>query len=132
MQDDIVQDFIDETREIMQLAEQRLMTLEHDPDDAPAIADLFRMIHTIKGNSRFLDLGDLETVAHSAEMVLDAYRRGLLRPDRESVGLLLSAVDAIGDEISALAGDQDAPPDRAALVQALNGLASKVHHSRSA
>lgn len=126
MQDDIVQDFIDESRELIQLAEKRLITLEQAPSSDAVIADLFRIIHTIKGNSRFLELKALETIAHAAEMVLDAFRHHRLTADGPSIGLLLSALDAISDEVGALAGDNDAAPERSHLVQALSALAASA------
>lgn len=124
MYGDIVQDFIEETGELLQLAEARLMYLEQVPASDQTIADLFRIVHTIKGNSRFLELGDLEAVAHSAEMVLDCFRSGRLLPERESIGALLAAMDAINDHIAALAGDTDADFDDSALIVRLGQISS--------
>lgn len=123
MQDDIVHDFIEETGELLALAERRLMALEHSPHDGQIVGDLFRIVHTIKGNSRFLSLGVLEGIAHAAEMVLDAFRQGSLTPDPATINTLLAAMDAISAHVGALAGDNDAGPDGTELIAHLNSIA---------
>jgi two-component system chemotaxis sensor kinase CheA len=68
---DIVRDFLVESYENLDRLDRELVGLEKDPNDAEALASVFRTIHTIKGTCGFLGFGKLEAVAHVGENLLN-------------------------------------------------------------
>lgn len=92
---EIIQDFITESRETLENLDRSFVELENSPDDPDLINSIFRAVHTIKGAAGFLSFGQLVTVAHKAENVLNKIRQGELKLDKEMTATLLRAVDMI-------------------------------------
>jgi two-component system chemotaxis sensor kinase CheA len=57
--DDLVADFVAETRESLEALDNDLVRLEQHPDDAELLGRIFRLIHTTKGNCGFLERGSI-------------------------------------------------------------------------
>ncbi len=93
--DELVSDFIAETREGLEALDSELVRFEQKPDDPETLGGIFRLIHTIKGTCGFLGLTRLQTVAHSAENVLGAFRDGILPVSNVAVSAVLETVDLI-------------------------------------
>ncbi len=93
--DAVLRDFLMESQENLQRIDQQLISLEQHPDNQELVADLFRMIHTIKGSAGFLNLPSLEKLAHSTEEMLDKVRRGELRLTARQTTCVLHAIDSI-------------------------------------
>ena len=72
--DDLIIEFIAESREGLEALDSELVRFERNPDDPELLGGVFRLIHTIKGACGFLGLNRLQTVAHAAENVLGAFR----------------------------------------------------------
>ncbi|MGH9744887.1 MAG: chemotaxis protein CheW [Candidatus Acidiferrales bacterium] len=92
---DIVKDFLQESYENLDRLDRELVGLEKDPRDAPALASVFRTIHTIKGTCGFLGFDKLEKVAHVGENLLTRLRDGQLILNPEITTGLLGMVDAV-------------------------------------
>ena len=71
---DILQDYLVESRELLQKAQQDVLRLEADPGDEEAVAAIFRAFHTIKGGAGFLDANNVVAWAHDLEELLDKLR----------------------------------------------------------
>jgi two-component system chemotaxis sensor kinase CheA len=94
--------FLTEGRDFLEQIAKRLLILEETPDDEALVGDLFRFVHTLKGNSGLFDLPILTRVVHAAEDLLDRVREHDLDVTSELTDDLLSAMDFIGqllDEI---------------------------------
>lgn len=72
--EEIVGEFITESLDHIDHAEQALLLLEENPDDTEAVNTIFRAFHTIKGSSAFLGLSQVEKLAHAAESLLSQVR----------------------------------------------------------
>ncbi|HEY4253617.1 MAG TPA: chemotaxis protein CheW [Roseomonas sp.] len=119
--DDLLADFLTETNEGITALDGALLRLEKVPDDMPTLAEVFRLVHTIKGTCGFLGLGRLEKVAHAAENVLGGYRDGSLRVSQGGISLILRAMDAIRAIIRGLEATGAEPAgDDAAIIAALD------------
>ncbi|MBZ5526577.1 MAG: chemotaxis protein CheW [Acidobacteriia bacterium] len=92
--DEILKEFLDESSEGLQQLDTLLVKLEHERD-AARIADIFRVIHSIKGTSGLLGLNNLEMLAHAGEDLLTEIRDGNLSPSKEITTALLQMVDSI-------------------------------------
>jgi len=94
-----IKEFVVESSELISGAEEALLTLENDPDDAEAIATVFRAFHTIKGTSAFLELKIISELAHHAESLFSQVREGLIRYGGGYAEVALYSVDMIKDVI---------------------------------
>ena len=79
--DDLLQEFIAETRETLEALSGEIVAWEAAPDDRDRLDAIFRFVHTVKGSCGFLDLPRLERLSHAAEDVLAAVRAGERVPD---------------------------------------------------
>lgn len=100
--DDLLQDFIAETRETLEALSGEIVAWESQPDDRARLDAIFRFVHTVKGSCGFLDLPRLERLAHAAEDVLAQVRDGNRVPDRSLVNAVLAVVDRIGEIVEAI------------------------------
>jgi two-component system chemotaxis sensor kinase CheA len=95
MDEDILQDFLVEAGEILELLQEQLVELENNPDDANLLNAIFRGFHTVKGGAGFLSLTELVDACHGAENVFDILRTGKRRVTSELMDVILQALDAI-------------------------------------
>src|SRR5512136_1558723 len=92
----IVDAFLEETGEGLHAAESALIALEAGEGDEEAVATVFRVVHTVKGNAGSLGFAPMASLAHVLEDVLDRMRKGSLATTPERITVLLGAVDALG------------------------------------
>jgi len=117
---DLIGQFVQEARECLERIGQRLLMVERDPANRELLNDLFREVHTLKGNCGLFDFAALEHLVHAGEDVLDGVRSGRFGYSPELADVLLDAMDhtaALVEEIARsgqLDGD-DAESQRLAL-----------------
>ena len=100
--DDLLQEFIAETRETLEALSGEIVAWESDPSDRQRLDAIFRFVHTVKGSCGFLDLPRLARLSHAAEDVLAAVRDGSRLPDTKLVNAVLAIVDRIGEIVEAI------------------------------
>ncbi|MGO1273277.1 MAG: chemotaxis protein CheA [Pseudomonas helleri] len=93
--EEILQDFLVEAGEILELLSEQLVELESRPDDADLLNAIFRGFHTVKGGAGFLQLNELVECCHIAENVFDILRKGERSVDAELMDVVLEALDAV-------------------------------------
>ncbi|WP_439861396.1 HD domain-containing phosphohydrolase [Pseudomonas sp. MBLB4136] len=93
MSSDQLDDFRQEATEQFQRCEQLLIELEHAPDDAERLRDLFRQVHTLKGNLGIVGLSALIPLPQALEDVLDRLRQTQLEFDSLLGDILLLSLD---------------------------------------
>lgn len=122
--DELLQEFLTETTENLETVDNELVRFEREPADAEILANIFRLVHTVKGSCGFVGLPRLESLAHAAETLLGRMRDGKVAVSSESVTATLAAIDAIRS-ITAKLGETGAEPegDDAALIVQLEALA---------
>jgi chemotaxis protein histidine kinase CheA len=84
-----------ETEEHIESIESLLVKADSEPLNAEEVSGLFRAFHSLKGLSRVMELGALESVAHRCEDLLGMVREGTAALDKNTVDLLLRSLDAI-------------------------------------
>jgi two-component system chemotaxis sensor kinase CheA len=124
--DDLLVDFLTETREGLQSLDGALLQLERNPSDKATLSEVFRTVHTIKGTCGFLGLPRLESVAHAGENVLGLWRDGTLAVTGHGINLILAAADRIRMIVETLEAtgaepEGDDEPLKAALAAAASG-----------
>ena len=100
--DDLLQEFIAETRETLAALSGEIVAWEAMPADRARLDSIFRFVHTVKGSCGFLDLPRLLRLSHAAEDVLAAVRDGIRTPDAPLVSAVLAIVDRIGEVVEAI------------------------------
>jgi two-component system chemotaxis sensor kinase CheA len=99
---DLMAEFITESTELIQNAEEALLSLEHDPEDMEAVGRVFRAFHTVKGTSGFLELTLIAELGHHAETLLSRVRDGEIRYSGGYADLSLQALDTIKQLVAAV------------------------------
>ncbi|MFP4392348.1 MAG: chemotaxis protein CheW [Desulfohalobiaceae bacterium] len=92
---EILADFVAEAREHLETIEPSLLELEKNPENLRILDDIFRPMHSLKGASGFLDLNKINELAHTAENILDALRKGKIENQPEIMDVILSATDSL-------------------------------------
>lgn len=93
--DEIIQDFLIETDELIQGVDQDLLDLEKSPDDFELLNKLFRSVHTIKGAAGFLGFKQLVNLVHTTETLLNKLRMGELRINSAISDAVLESIDLV-------------------------------------
>ena len=93
--DDLLNEFLTETTENMDVLDVELVKLEQNPNDPDLLGNIFRLVHTVKGTCGFLGLPRLEAVAHAAESLFARFRDGELEVTPAAVTLVLKSLDRI-------------------------------------
>lgn len=90
---EILIEFVTESRETLEKVEPLIIELEQGcGPESETLAVIFRCFHSFKGTASFLDLEFTSSLAHSAESLLDLYRRGAtIEPSH--VDLICRALD---------------------------------------
>lgn len=98
----LLEQFLSEARDFLQGIGEKLMQLESDPDSTELMVELFRFVHTLKGNSGLFDFPEMTRVLHASEDLMDAVRNGRVNYSQTLADQLLEAMDFVGalmDEI---------------------------------
>lgn len=118
--EEILQDFLVEAGEILELLSEQLVELENDVDNAELLNAIFRGFHTVKGGAGFLALNELVDVCHGAENIFDLLRNGQRTVNAELMDTILSALDTV-NEMFALVQNKEP------LVAADSSLLAELH-----
>ena len=121
--EEILQDFLVEAGEILELLSEQLVDLEQNPDDSNLLNAIFRGFHTVKGGAGFLQLHALVNCCHSAENVFDTLRNHKRKVTSDLMDVVLETLDnvnAMFEEVRQREAPTAAPQE---LIDRLNQLA---------
>ncbi|PUD67344.1 hybrid sensor histidine kinase/response regulator [Helicobacter pylori] len=90
---EIMEDFLIEAFEMNEQLDQDLVELEHNPEDLDLLNRIFRVAHTIKGSSSFLNLNILTHLTHNMEDVLNRARKGEIKITPDIMDVVLRSID---------------------------------------
>ncbi|KRW68103.1 chemotaxis protein CheA [Pseudomonas sp. TTU2014-105ASC] len=130
--EEILQDFLVEAGEILELLSEQLVELESSPDDTALLNAIFRGFHTVKGGAGFLQLHELVECCHIAENVFDILRKGERRVDSELMDVVLQALDAVNEMFSQVRERTTVTPATPELLAALARLAEPASADEAA
>ena len=130
LNDEILQDFLVEAREILDLLSEQLIELEQAPQDEDLLNAIFRGFHTVKGGAGFLALDPLVAICHISEDVFDVLRRGDRIADEPLMDTILRALDVINSMFEKIILGEDPEPALPTLIDEI--AAFKLPASESA
>lgn len=90
---EILEDFLVEAFELIEQIDHDLIELEARPDDLELLNSIFRVAHTVKGSSSFLNFDVLTKLTHKMEDVLNKARHGELQITPDIMDVVLESVD---------------------------------------
>lgn len=90
---ELLDEFVSESKELLDSLSNDILSLEIEPENSELINQIFRVFHTVKGNSGLVGLSDMSEIAHLSEDVLGKIREKQLLPETFVVDTLLSALD---------------------------------------
>lgn len=112
LDDEILQDFLVEAGEILELLSEQLVEMENNPDDIELLNAVFRGFHTVKGGAGFLNLTAMVAIAHNTEDLFNHLRQGDLQINAGLMDAVLQSLDVINrmfDDVKA--GNEPEPAD---------------------
>ena len=121
--DEILQDFLVEAGEILEMLSVELVELEQSPGDMELINSIFRGFHTVKGGAGFLALHDLVAISHKTEDVFNLIRQGQRIVDANLMDVILRSLDVVEHMFDAIREGEDPQPADDMLLQELAILA---------
>ncbi len=122
MSDELLNEFIFDSRDHLGTAGAQLLELEKAPESLTALNALMGTLHTIKGNSGFLDFQNLYKLLHHAESLLQTVREQQGACPQKMIDLLLQVLDTVEALLDRLEGGDD---DRVDWLDTLNQALSE-------
>lgn len=117
--EEILQDFLIEAAEILELLSEQLVELENNPDDHDLLNSIFRGYHTVKGGAGFLGLTALVDICHIAENVFDLLRNEEQKVTPELMDVSLKALDAVNEMFEDVQSGEMPNPADADIIEQL-------------
>ena len=124
LDEDILQDFLVEAGEILELLSEQLVELENNPDDKDLLNAIFRGFHTVKGGAGFLSLTELVDTCHGAENVFDILRNGQRTVSSSLMDTMLKALDTVNEQFQAVQDREPLPLAEQSLLDELHRLSN--------
>lgn len=129
---EIMEDFLIEAFEMIEQLDQDLVELENNPQDLELLNRIFRVAHTIKGSSSFLNFDTLTHLTHNMEDVLNKARKGELKLSHEIMDVVLPSIDLMKALLFAIRDngtDENSGIDISESVKKLQGISNEKSDS---
>lgn len=118
--EELLQDFLLESTELLSDVDNKLVELEKRPNDRALLNDIFRGFHTIKGGAGFLNVAPMVTICHRTENLFDKLRNSELGLSSELMDVILDATGAVRDMFTVLSQGLPPPNPDPAMLAALD------------
>ena len=83
----------EEAKELIDGMEKSLLLMENNPDDAALIEEVFRNMHTLKGNSSMFGFKTIADFTHDLESIYNLVRSGEMKISKQILNVSFSALD---------------------------------------
>ncbi|MCV9935617.1 chemotaxis protein CheW [Boseaceae bacterium BT-24-1] len=130
--DELLQEFLGETGEHLDMVDRELVRFEQEPNNGDILRNIFRLVHTVKGTCGFIGLPRLEALTHAAESVIGQFRDGA-SVSSTAVTAILETIDRIKEIMAELTEKGQEPPGHdGQLIDELRGLAQRAKQELAA
>lgn len=119
---EIIDEFMIETTEIVESLDSNLIKLENNPQDLELLNSIFRGAHTMKGTSGFLGYDHLMNLTHRMEDVLNKLRKNELQVTEKVMDVLLEAVDFVKLVLRDIIDNQQGKTDTSEIIIKLTAI----------
>jgi len=130
MSENLLSEFVYDARDHLSTASAQLLELENNPGSLDSLNSLMGTMHTIKGNSGFMDVQPLYHLMHNAETLLQTVREKHVDCPESVIELLLQVLDTGEAILDGLAnGEGDTVDWLESLTQSLSEAETKLEAS---
>lgn len=120
---EILNEFLAESQEMIELLDQRFITLESEPNNRELLDEIFRAMHSMKGSAAFLGFNRLVDVTHRSENILNKLRQGEMAVTPPIITVILEAIDVVKELMSQIReSGTDANVETAAMSKKLDEI----------
>jgi len=99
--------FVQEGNELLQKTEQGLLAWDENQEDTDSIGDIFRNIHSFKGNCGFFGFSQIEKLSHQMENILDRVKSGSKLAVENPADQLLATLDVLQKAVNNISDGKD-------------------------
>src|SRR3954470_677865 len=85
--------YTSEALELLADMERLMLLLETHPDDASLVQQVFRNLHTLKGNSAMMGFKTITDFTHHLEAIYEGVRAGKLKVSAAIINITLASLD---------------------------------------
>jgi two-component system chemotaxis sensor kinase CheA len=121
---DMMNDFINNTGELMETLDGSILRLEQEPENKEVIEEIFRAAHTLKGAAGMFGFRGLERVMHRTENLFDLVRKGKMVPNSDVIDVVFQAMDVMKTLLGAVKNGTPSGAKTAPIVTALTLVAA--------
>ena len=100
-------EYIEEFRDHLLVFNESLMYVEKSENKSELINTLFRIAHSIKGNSASMEFFNIEKITHKLEDIFDEIREGRLSFTSEIISSLYACHDLLEDYVEIIENDKN-------------------------
>lgn len=122
---EIVRQFTAEVAERLDELERALMALERAPGDRDAIHAAFRAVHSIKGNSDYIGIGDIHALSQGFEDLMDVIRSGRMALTEAALSVLFEGLDVLRGINRRIADGDDGVRDVSPILERIKRLGTE-------
>jgi two-component system, chemotaxis family, sensor kinase CheA len=131
---DLLRGFVEEGLEMLEEVEPKLIEMEKGSSDSGAVDpevlnSIFRLFHSLKGSAGYLGLATISRTTHTAETLLDLFRKGTATLSSHHVDLLIKSCDFIRlllEEVGSRQSDQGHDPEADEVIQLLGAAIADI------
>ncbi|MCX6128462.1 MAG: chemotaxis protein CheA [Proteobacteria bacterium] len=116
----MLNDFIVNTDELMQILDDSILQLEQNPTAKPIIEEIFRAAHTLKGGSGMFGFKAIERVMHRMENLFDLIRKEKLLANSDTIDTVFAGLDMLRKLLQAVKDGKPCGVKTASVVRALS------------
>ena len=117
--EDLLQDFLQESSDLLSDVDNKLVDLEKNPGDHRLLNDIFRGFHTIKGGAGFLNATELVTLCHLTENLFDKLRNSEMSLTSELMDTIMAATQGVRSMFGELGQGVQPRPAEEDVIRAL-------------
>jgi len=121
MEAEYIEAFVEESKSLLTDLNNLLLELEERPEDVDTMTSIFRIAHTLKGNSAAMGYDSLSELAHAVEDLLDALRLGKTKMDSQIMNLIFEGVDGIQVMLEEVFENGETTSDPSELISRIRG-----------
>ncbi|NLI15799.1 MAG: chemotaxis protein CheA [candidate division Zixibacteria bacterium] len=121
----IIEEFMVETKEIVNALDANLVKLEREPNNLDLLNEIFRGAHTMKGAAGFLGFNELMKLTHKMEDILNKLRKAELTVTPEVMDILLESVDFVKATLQDITDKAQGRTDTSGIIGKLESLAAE-------
>lgn len=114
--------FLEESKEHLENLNQKLLSLEKNPDDFASLDEIFRAAHTLKGMSSTMGYEDLADLTHHMENVLSDLKDRTMKVDTNVVDVLFRCFDRLQTMIEKIQNGASPGMDNSDLINILETM----------